>query len=162
MREFVTLGGGCRPRALDGGRATEDVLGGGRATDMLGGGRLIGEFSGSRFAGPLERDDCSDKALGTESRTCPVVGGLTLGRTGTPGLTDVDPTAGDRAAEVGLAVGPVITPTLDVEEGTAGRASVLAALNAALKPTVAFAEVRGCSGLGLSLLESFVRSTISR
>jgi hypothetical protein len=97
--------------------------------------------------------------LEADSRTGAVVGGLTLGRTGAVGLTDVGGTGGRTV--FGLTAGPVGTPTLDVEEDAAGRAGIVAGLGAVLEVVAAFAGLRAGGGFGLSLLESFVRSTIS-
>jgi hypothetical protein len=160
MRRFVVLGCGGRPRAPGGGRAAEDVLTGGRAADVLGGGRPIEGCGGGRAA-ELLKDNGRGMTLEADGRAGAVVGGLTPGRTGAVGLNDVGVGMGGRTV-LGLTLGPVGTPGLDVKEDAAGRAGAVAGLCAVLELVVALAEVVASRGLGLSLLESFVRSTISR
>jgi len=95
--------------------------------------------------------------LEADGRTEAVVGGLTAGRTGALGLTDVGVGMGGRNA-LGLTVGPVGTLGRNAEEVVAG----FAALGAVLGVVAAFTGLRAGGGFGLSLLESFVKSTISR
>ena len=159
MRRFVVLGGGGRPRAPGGGRAAEDVLVGGRTTVVLGGGRPIVGCGGGRPAELLKANG-REETLEADGRTGAVVGGLTLGRIGAVGLTDVGVGIGGRTV-LGLTVG---TPTLDVEEDATGRAGMVVGLDAVVEAVVALAGLRAGGGgrFRLSLLESFVRSTISR
>lgn len=160
MRRVIVLGCGGRPRAPDGGRAAEDVLTGGRGTDVLGGGRPIGGCGGGRAA-ELLKDNGRGMTLEADGRTEAAVGGLTLGLAVAVGLTDVGVGMGGRTV-LGLTLGPVGTPGLDVEEDAGGRAGMAAGLGAVLEVLVAFAGLRSGGRFGLSLLESFVRSTISR
>jgi hypothetical protein len=159
IRRVIVLGCGSRPRALVGGRAAEDVLMGGRATVVLGGGRPIGGYGGGRAAELLKANGREEIAE-TSGRTEAVVGVLKLGRTGAVGLTDVGVTGG--LTVFGLTAGPVSTPNLEVEEDAAGRAVVMTGLDAVVEVVVALAGLRVGGGIGLSLLESFVRSTTSR
>jgi hypothetical protein len=159
MRRVIVLGCGGRPRAPGGGRAAEDVLVGGRTTFVLGGGRPTGGYDGGRAA-ELLRDNGRGMTLEADGRTGAVVGGLALGRTGAVGLVDVGVEIGGRTA-LGLTVGPGGTPTLDVERDAGGRAGMVVGLDAVVEVVVAFAGLRAGGGFGLSLLESFVRSTIS-
>jgi hypothetical protein len=160
MRRLIVLGCGGRPRAPDGGRAAEDVLTGGRATDVLGGGRPIGGWGGGRAAELLKANG-REGTLEADGLTEAVLGGLTVGRRGAVGLVDVGVGIGGRIA-LGLTVGPVGTPTLKVEEDAADRAGIAAGLDAVVEVVVALAGLRAGGGSGLSLLESFVRSTTSR
>jgi hypothetical protein len=132
---------------------------GGRATVVLGGGRPIGGYGGGRAAELLKANGREEIAE-TSGRTEAVVGVLKLGRTGAVGLTDVGVTGG--LTVFGLTAGPVSTPTLEVEEDAAGRAVVMTGLDAVVEVVVALAGLRVGGGIGLSLLESFVRSTTSR
>lgn len=157
MRIFVVLGAGGRPSALGGGRAAEVVLVGGRITVVLGGGRPIVGCGGGRPAELLKANG-REETLEANGRTEAVVGGLTLGRIGAVGLTDVGVGTGGRTMLI-LAVG---TTTLDVEEDATGRAGMVAGLDAIVEVVVALAGLRAGGGFRLSLLESFVRSTISR
>lgn len=121
---------------------------------------MVVEFSDGRVAGPFVREGRIGRALEPGGRTGAGVGGLTLGRTGAVGLTDVGGTGGRTA--LGFAVGSRGTPGLDVEEDTVVRAGMVAGLETIVEEVVAFAELRAGVGLGRSLLESCVRSTISR
>ena len=118
------------------------------------------EFSDGRAAGPFVREGRTDRALEPGSRTGALVGGLTLGRTGAVGLTDVGGTGGRTA--LGFAVSPIGTPGLDAAADTVGRAGMVAGLETIIEEVVGFAELRAGVGLGRSLLESPVRSTMSR
>ena len=118
------------------------------------------EFSVGRVAEPFVRGGRTGRALEPGGRTGAGVGGLTLGRTGAVGLTDVGGTGGRTA--LGFAVGPRGTPGLDAAADTVVRAGMVAGLGMIVEEVVAFAELRAGVGLGRSLLESCVRSTISR
>ena len=121
---------------------------------------MVEEFSDGRVAGPFVREGRTGRALEPGGRTGALVGGQTLGRTGAVGLTDIIVTGGRTA--LGFAVGPRGAPVLGMGAGTAGRAGREAGLNVVAEELAAFAEVRAGGGLGISLLESFVRSTMSR
>jgi hypothetical protein len=160
MRRVIVLGCGGRPRAPGGGRAAEDVLVGGRTTFVLGGGRPTGGYDGGRVA-ELLKDNGRGVTLKADGRAGAVVGGLTPGRTGAVGLTDVGVGMAGRTA-LGLTVGLIGPAGLDVEEDAAGRAGIAAGLDVVVEVVVALAGLRAGGGSGLSLLESFVRSTTSR
>lgn len=160
MRRVIVLGCGGRPRAPDGGRAAEDVLAEGRATVVLCGGRPIEGYDGGRAA-ELLNDNGRGMTLEADGRTEAVVGGLTPGRIGAVGLTDVGVGKGGRTV-LGLTVGPVGTLGRNADELVAGRAGMAAGLGAVLEVVAAFAGLRAGGGFGLSLLKSFVKSTISR
>jgi hypothetical protein len=145
--------------ALGGGRAGTEA-GGGRTRDELARGRPV-DGAGGRATEPDGGSGRARPDADAAGRTGTGLGGLVFGREGT-GLIDVGVGTGGREGGLGLMASPGGTIGLDVVVSVEPRPDDEVDPEAVLEVAACLFRAEYIGWFALSLLESFVKSTISR